>query len=179
MKNIICLLLLLTLSGQLAYAKGEVNLNRYRNTKLGYEFLYPREYKLAACGGMYRPRPCVGFDVVPGDNEPEVYVVMLSMGLEQALQDNVNGLFKKVGGKWIRHGRGSVSPTIPISGRGWKGLYAITVCGISDKSGFHAAGGACLSAVLNKGGRTFLIESDGTVPPRQVLNTVVKTFRMN
>ncbi len=178
MKNIVCLLLLITLSGQSADAKGKVNLKRYRNSKEGYEFLYPQKYKLAACGGLYDPHLCVGFDVVPGDDESEVYVVMLPMGLEQALRDDVNSLFEKVGGKWIRHGRGADSPTYPLSGRGWRGLYAITVCGISDETGFHAAGGDCLSAVLNKGGRTFLIESDGTVPPRQILNTMVRTFRM-
>ncbi len=178
MKTIVFLLLLITLAGQPAYAKGKVNLKKYRNTKLGYEFLYPQKYKLAACGDQYDPHPCVGFDVVPGDDEPEVYVVMLSMGLEQALRDDVNVLFEKVGGKWIKHGRGADSPTTSISGRGWRGLYAVTVCGISDETGFHAAGGDCLSAVLNKGRRTFLIESDGTVPTRQVLNTIVKTFRM-
>jgi hypothetical protein len=179
MKTIVCLLLLITLSGQSVYAKGKGNLKKYQNMKLGCEFLYPRKYKLADCGGLYDPHPCVGFDVVPGDNESEVYVVMLSMGLEQALRNNVNSLFEKVGGKWIRHGRGADSPTSPISGRGWRGLYAITICGISDETGFHAAGGDCLSAVLNKGERSFLIESDGTVPPSQVLNTIVRTFRMN
>ncbi|MDQ1560191.1 MAG: hypothetical protein QOD32_3251 [Pyrinomonadaceae bacterium] len=178
MKTIACLLLLITLSGQPAYAKGKVNLKKYRNTKLGYEFLYPRKYKLAACGGVFRPHPCVGFDVVTGDNEPEVYVVMLPMGLEQALRDDANVLFEKVGGKWIKHGRGADSPTTPISRRGWRGLYAVSVCGISDEMGFHAAGGDCLSAVISKGRRTFLIESDGTVPPRQILNTIVRTFRM-
>jgi len=179
MKTIACLLLLITLSGQSAYSKGNGNLKKYRNTKLGCEFLYPRKYKLATCGGLYDLRQRVGFDVIPGDGEPEVYVVMLPMGLEQALRDDVNSLFEKVGGNWIRRGRGADSPTSPISGRGSKGLYAITVCGISDETGFHAAGGDCLSVALNKGERTFLIESDGTVPPHQVLNTIVRTFRIN
>ena len=179
MKSIVCLLFLITLSGQAAYTKGNGNLKKYRNIKLGCEFLYPRKYKLAACGGLYAPHPCVGFDVVPGDNEPEVYVAMLSMGLEQALRDDENALFEKVGGKWIRHGRGADSPTFPISGRGWRGLYAITVCGISDETGFHAAGGDCLSAVLINGSRSFHVESDGTIPPHQVLSTIVRTFRVN
>jgi hypothetical protein len=178
MKTIACLLLLIPLIGQSAYAKGKVSLKRYRNDKLGCEFLYPRRYKLAPCGGMYDPRPCVGFDVIPGDGEPEVYVVMLPVGLEQALRDEVNSPFREVGGKWIGLGRFASSPTHPLTGLGWRGLYAITIWGISDELGFHAAGGDCLEAMLSDGRKTFLVESDGTVPPRQVLSSIIRTFRM-
>jgi hypothetical protein len=66
-----------------------------------------------------------------------------------------------------------------IKGPGWRGLYAITVCGISDELGFHAAGGDCLTAMINRGGRTLIVESDGTIPPSRILNTIIRTFRMN
>lgn len=175
MKPGVFIILLALLFAPSAGAKG--GLKKYRSSKLGFSFSYPSRYKVAGCAGTHDPRPCVGLRAHPKEKDATVYISLLPMGLEPALEEE--GRFEKVGGKWIAHGRGAVSPTVKLKGPGWRGLYAVTVCGISDESGFHGAGGECLTAMLNRGGRTFVVESDGTLPPSLLLNTIVKTFRMD
>jgi hypothetical protein len=173
----VLLILLMLLFAPSSSAKGKNSLKKYRSSNLGFRFSYPSTYILASCGGSHDPHSCVGLRAHPKEKDATVYVSLLPMRLEPALRER--GGFEKVGGKWIAHGRGADSPAVKIKGPGWRGLYAITVCGISDELGFHAAGGECLTAMLNRGGRTFIVETDGTVPLSLILNTIIKTFRMN
>lgn len=50
----------------------------------------------------------------------------------------------------------------PFSGPGWTGLKARVTCGISDaETGFHAAGGECLWAVIGDGERAVVASTQG------------------
>lgn len=49
-----------------------------------------------------------------------------------------------------------------FSGAGWTGLKAVVICGISDpETGFHAAGGECLWAVIGDGERAIVASTQG------------------
>jgi hypothetical protein len=49
-----------------------------------------------------------------------------------------------------------------FSGAGWTGLKAVVTCGISDaETGFHAAGGECLWAVVGDGQRAVVASTQG------------------
>ena len=49
-----------------------------------------------------------------------------------------------------------------FSGTGWTGLKAVVTCGIEDaETGFHAAGGECLWAVIGDGQRAVVASTQG------------------
>lgn len=47
---------------------------------------------------------------------------------------------------------------------GWQGIKADVICGVSDEeTGFHAAGGSCLWAVLSNGKRSVVVDTQGLI----------------
>jgi hypothetical protein len=60
------------------------------------------------------------------------------------------------------YGRSAPVAVEPFSGSGWTGLKAVVTCGISDaETGFHAAGGECLWAVIGDGRRAVVASTQG------------------
>ncbi|WP_332678567.1 hypothetical protein [Brevundimonas sp.] len=60
------------------------------------------------------------------------------------------------------YGRFAPVPVEPFSGPGWTGLRARVTCGVSDgETGFHAAGGECLWAVIGDGERAVVASTQG------------------
>lgn len=60
------------------------------------------------------------------------------------------------------YGRFAPVPVEPFSGPGWTGLRARVICGVSDEeTGFHAAGGECLGAVIGDGERAVVASTQG------------------
>jgi len=95
--------------------------------------------------------------------------------LENVLKNH--GLFEKTPDGWVKHGRTGTAKVQPITGKKWQGIYATTICGISDQNGFHAAGGECLTAVLTQANHSAIFETDGTIPTPMVLYRIVKPCR--
>jgi hypothetical protein len=77
----------------------------------------------------------------------------------------------------VKHGRFSKSTAVSIQSVGWEGIYAVADCGITDKeTGFHAAGGDYLTAIISNGPRSVVIETNGILDTQLVLNTLVMNF---
>ncbi len=60
------------------------------------------------------------------------------------------------------YGRFQPVPVETFAGNGWSGQKAVITCGISDEeTGFHAAGGECLWAVVGDGRRAVVANTHG------------------
>lgn len=60
------------------------------------------------------------------------------------------------------YGRFQPVPVETFAGPGWTGQKAVVTCGISDEeTGFHAAGGECLSVVISDGRRAVVANTQG------------------
>ncbi len=137
---------------------------------LGISFSYPRNWKYKSCEQDYSHNDCIGFKNRTSKRDYILTIELKDATLEQALDDH--GLFEKIEGKWIKRGRFGRGETTAIAVDGWRGLYGIADCGISDQYGFHAAGGECLSVVMSNGKQALVIESDGKVDTNLVLKIV-------
>lgn len=154
--------------------------NVYRNVHLGIEFRFPANWTYKKCNKDWGAEDCVGFQASRGNRRrPSADYIMAvtvkKMGLEKTIEQD--GLFEKINGEWMKHGRFETAKSQKISGANWQGIYAIADCGISDANGFHAAAGECLTAILSNGNRSVTIETDGIVSPVTVLNQVVKSLK--
>jgi len=93
------------------------------------------------------------------------YIIQFELGngdLEKAIKET--GIFEeKNKGEWAAAiGRFENSVAEKISGSGWNGLKTSITCGISDKeTGFHAAGGECLWALISDGKHFLLADTQG------------------
>jgi uncharacterized protein len=71
-------------------------------------------------------------------------------------------LWEKQGDGWVASGRGDMrTPVERFAGDGWRGLAAVTVCGIGDARGFHAAGGSCRTCLMSDGRHALIMTTDG------------------
>lgn len=107
----------------------------------------------------------------------ELGVRVLNMPLEKALI-TTEALAKDEKGQWYRAGRfdSRGKPQYLKFGK-LSGLYAVSMCGVSDNMGFHAAGGDCLSGFLTDGKRTAYFETDGLFPVDTVVKVIMPSFK--
>lgn len=76
------------------------------------------------------------------------------------------------------YGRFESVPVEPFAVNGRSGLRAIVTCGISDpETGFHAAAGECLWAVVSDGERSVVISSSGFGNGLEAAEAAVKSIR--
>ncbi len=68
----------------------------------------------------------------------------------------------------------------PFQMGGQSGLRAVVTCGISDpETGFHAAAGECLWAVVSDGARSVVISSNGFSNGMDAAETAVNSVRLS
>ncbi len=131
----------------------------YSDKEFGIEFSYPRNRS-----------------VIKNDNdfyltefhasEKHNYIIHFRVGDGDFESANAKEfIFGKRDGRWFSvMGRFNNSPAELISGDGWSGVFTTIICGISDEdTGFHAAGGECLYALLSDGERYVLAETEGVL----------------
>ena len=93
------------------------------------------------------------------------YIIHFELGngdLEKAIKET--GIFEeRKKGEWTAAiGRYENPVAEKISGAGWNGLKTRVTCGISDKeTGFHAAAGECLWALISDGKHYLLADTQG------------------
>ena len=93
------------------------------------------------------------------------YIIHFEVGnadLEKAIKET--GIFEeRKKGEWAAAtGRFENPVAEKISGSGWNGLKTRVTCGISDKeTGFHAAAGECLWALISDGKHYLLADTQG------------------
>jgi hypothetical protein len=97
--------------------------------------------------------------------------------LEKVARDNAD--FDVVDGKWVSTaGPGMPSPVETLHTPDWTEMRVTIACGVSSaRSGFHAAGGECLWAVLNHGKRSLLANTDDYGNPQSVTAPILSSVR--
>lgn len=132
----------------------------YNDRRLGAGFEYLANRTVRPCGddrpncvvleGRYAGKPGVElmrFEAFEGDLE--------------AIAEREAGFERRDGGWFTTYGRGTPQAARPFAGPNWRGLEATITCGISDETGFHAAGGECYWGVASDGRTSILITTDG------------------
>jgi hypothetical protein len=145
----------------------------YRSERHAVEFRHPGRWLVgdcpdrAACLAVYRRQADLGTDRYLAALE------FVALGLEKAAE---RAGFQKQGGGWVLPGRFGDSRAEEISGSGWKGIQVTQACPVSDGwTGFHAAGGDCLTAVLSSRGRAVLIDTPGDPPTGAELFALIRS----
>jgi hypothetical protein len=97
--------------------------------------------------------------------------------LEKVARDNAD--FDVIDGKWVTTaGPGMPLPVETLRTPNWTEMRATIACGVSSpKSGFHAAGGECLWAVVSNGKRSLLANTDDYANPQSVTAPMISSVR--
>jgi uncharacterized protein len=132
----------------------------WRDPRLGLSFEYFGNRRVKPCRA--RLERCVMLvDRALGIGETNIQFEVFDGGLEKTARDQ--HVFELEGDRWMIHaGPGQPQETERFSGPGWRGMRASIICGVDlPKSGYHAAAGECLWAVLSNGRRSVVVRSDG------------------
>jgi len=132
----------------------------FRDDKLGIEFEHPSN-RTVQVDYMHRTISIRGYDMQTSD-----YIINFEMHDGDFDKTNSeSGIFEKKDDHWIAAiGRFKTPPAQEISGQGWHGVKTIITCGISDsKTGFHAAGGQCLWAIISNGKYSIIADTQGVI----------------
>jgi len=135
----------------------------YRSADLGVTFPILANRQIRPCADE---RQCLEiFGLRFGQRLMLLRLQAVAAPLETAARDEAGFEFKD--GRWVTtYGRFEPQIVQRFGGRGWKGMKATITCGVSDRdTGFHAAGGECLWAVLSNGPRSILATTDGYGEP--------------
>jgi ADP-ribose pyrophosphatase YjhB (NUDIX family) len=97
--------------------------------------------------------------------------------LEDVARNNAG--FDVIDGKWVTtYGPSMPMPVETLHTPGWTEMRATVACGVSStRSGFHAAGGECLWAVLSNGKRSLLATTDDYAHPQSVTAETLHSIR--
>ena len=147
----------------------------YRDERRGIDFTYASRRVVAACpssGRVPADPDCVAVYKKKADVGSSAYVALLTFSegaFEEAL---ARADFRKRPEGWFIPDGFQGGQTDEVSGPGWTGLRNVGVCGVDDETGYHAAGGECVTAVLHGGGRSVTVRSlhtgTGPVPSPEV-----------
>lgn len=140
----------------------------------GFHFSYPKGWKVKKAG------ECLNINQ-PKTNSNEEYTLNLCVQhgtLEQAADSMI---FSLEDGVWMRSaGMDSPSPVDLIEGPGWKGMQTTQTCGVGDaETGFHAAGGTCLMAIVYNANTQLLFDSVGYYQDFDTLGAIIRSVRFD
>lgn len=141
------------------------SVNRYswkvfNDDKMGIEFEYPSNRTVRV---DYSTN---SISIIGSSMQSSDYIINFEMhagDFEKTVAES--GDFEKRDDIWYASiGRFENPPAESITGNGWKGIKTIITCGVSDKeTGFHAAGGECLWAIISNGERSIIADTQGQV----------------
>lgn len=140
----------------------------------GFSFRYPQGWKVT------RDQQCLKLDE-PGITRNEEYTVSLCVQhgtLEQAADSMI---FSLEDGVWMRSaGMDAPSPVDIIQGPGWKGMQTTQTCGVGDaQTGFHAAGGTCLMAIVYTDKTQLLFDTVGYYQHFETVDAIIRSVRFD
>lgn len=140
----------------------------------GFSFHYPRGWKLS------KNNECLTLKE-PDTLTSEDYTLRLCVQhgtLEQAADKMI---FYLEDGVWMRSaGMDPPSPVDLIEGPGWKSLRTTQTCGVSDEeSGFHAAGGTCLMAIVDSTKTQLLFDTQGYYQDFDTTGVIIESVRFD
>ena len=110
-----------------------------------------------------RPRCVVLFDPAAEDFMRDLLSIQMHTGPLETVAAAEAGFVRDAEGRLMTtYGRFEPVAVEPFEVNGHAGLRAVVACGISDpETGFHAAAGECLWAVVSDGTRSVVISSSG------------------
>lgn len=121
---------------------------------------------------------CVGVFAAGGE-EPLIRVETYAADLATVAREQAGFEPDAEGVLMTTYGRFEPQPVADFSGEGWQGQRATVTCGIEDaETGFHAAGGECIWAVVSDGARSVMVTSDGLQPGAEAAELALSTLRL-
>lgn len=132
----------------------------YFDKNIGIQFIYPSNRTVHIDKNNIEIR---GF-LMPDGTDYVIHFKLGRGGLEKAIKETEIFEERKKG-QWVATiGRFDNPLAEKISGGGWNGLKTNITCGISDKeTGFHAAAGECLWALISDGKLYLLADTQGII----------------
>lgn len=138
----------------------------YNDPALGIAFDYSPDRHTDGCGDVGEGVVCVGLFGTgkSGDGEALIYFQPVDGPLEAVAKEQA-GFEKNADGVLLTTwGRFEPVPVERFTARGGPGLKAVVTCGIDDaETGFHAAGGECLWAVVGDGTHAVVATTQGRI----------------
>lgn len=130
---------------------------------LGVTFDKASGFQTRPCAEDQGPRCVILFNPAAEEFMRDLFTLEVHDGTLEAVAAEKAGFERGADGKLMTTwGRFEPVEVESFEVGGKPGLRAIITCGISDpETGFHAAGGECLYAVVNDGKRTVVISSSG------------------
>jgi uncharacterized protein len=131
----------------------------FHDAATGLRFRYLANRRVKSCAGDLG-RGCFTLSG-PGMAPGSAYFLQLQSA-DGPIVSVADSLWEKQGDGWEASGRGEMrAPVEVFAGDGWRGLVAVTMCGIGDAHGFHAAGGSCHTYLMSSGRRALIMTTDG------------------
>lgn len=132
-------------------------------TALGVTFNRGSGLETRPCAEVQGPRCAILFDPAAEEFMRDLLTLEVHDGTLEVVAAEKAGFERDADGKLMTTwGRFEAVEVESFEVGGKPGLRAVITCGISDpETGFHAAGGECLYAVVSDGERTVVISSSG------------------
>ncbi len=140
----------------------------------GFSFRYPHGWKVT------RENQCLKLDEPSmANNEEYTLSLCLQHGTLEQAADSL--IFSLEDGVWMRNaGMDEPSPVDVLQGPGWKGLLTTQTCGVGDpETGFHAAGGTCLMAIVYTDSTQLLFETVGYYQNFETIGAIIRSVRFD
>ncbi len=125
------------------------------------------------------PRCMILFDPAAEDFMRDLLTVQVHAGALEAVAAAEAGFVRDAEGRLMTtYGRFEPVAVEPFEVNGRPGLRAVVTCGISDpETGFHAAAGECLWAVVSDGAQSVVISSSGFDNGLEAAEAAVRSIR--
>lgn len=148
------------------------------STALGVAFDHAAGLRTRPCDGA-APRCVVLFDSAAEEFMRDLFTVQVFAGPLEAVAAAEGGFERNAEGRLMTtFGRFESVPVEAFEVNGRSGLRATITCGISDpETGFHAAGGECLWAVVSDGAQSVVISSSGFPNGLEAAEAAVRSVR--
>jgi len=135
----------------------------YSDPSLGIAFDYSPDRHTDGCGDVGEGVVCIGLFGADA-KEALIYFQPVDGPLDTVAKDQAGFEKNAQGVLMTTWGRFEPVPVEPFTARGGPGLKAVVTCGIDDaETGFHAAGGECLWAVVSDGTRAVVATTQGRI----------------
>ncbi len=146
---------------------------------LGVAFDKAAGLQMRPCEEEMGPRCTILFDPAAEEFMRDLVTVQVHPGALEAVAAEEAGFVRNAEGRLMTtYGRFLPVAVEPFEVNGNAGLRAAVACGITDpETGFHAAAGECLWAVVSDGTRSVVISSSGFGNGLDAAEEAVRTVR--
>jgi len=135
----------------------------FSDPSLGIAFDYSPDRHTDGCGDVGEGVVCIGL-FGPGSKEALIYFQPVDGSLDTVAKEQAGFEKNAQGVLMTTYGRFEPVPVERFTARGGQGLKATVTCGTEDaETGFHAAGGECLWAVVSDGTRSVVATTQGVI----------------